>query len=54
MKRLWKVLRTNHTPPDSARRWERVYRLLLEWSATADQAQPPQGGLEARPGDSSE
>lgn len=40
MKRSWKVLRTNHNHPESTRRWDRAYQLLVEWAASATRSQP--------------
>jgi hypothetical protein len=36
MKRFWKVLRTHSPHPDCDRRGDRVYQLLLEWSAETE------------------
>ncbi len=41
MKRFWQVQRTHQSHPDHERRWERVYQLLLEWSAQADHSSTP-------------
>jgi len=35
MNRTWKVRRTDHSHPDGSRRWDRAYRLLLEWAGVA-------------------
>jgi hypothetical protein len=54
MKRSWKVLRTNLPHPDSTRRWDRVYQLLLEWATVAYSPSPHQEDADAdrdlRPG----
>ncbi len=39
MRRTWQVRRTWKQEPDGQRRWDRAYRLLLEWAVATH---PPQ------------
>ncbi len=41
MKRFWQVQRTHQSHAAHERRWERVYQLLLDWSAETDAVPTP-------------
>ena len=49
MTRHWQIRRQLHTTADAARRWDRAYQMLLQWSQATDSPTQPEFSTTLQP-----